>query len=57
MNKTQLNTPTDGFTPWKDHQGDLYQYNKTLKSLNDYRLSKPLLEDKKIVETNIPLNL
>ena len=25
INKTQLQTPTDCFTPWGDHQGDLIQ--------------------------------
>ena len=25
INKTQLQTPTDCFTPWRDHQGDLIQ--------------------------------
>ena len=30
-NKTQLQTPTDCFTPWGDHQGDLNKHNKTLK--------------------------
>ena len=31
INKTQLQTPTDCFTPWRDHQEDLNQHNKTLK--------------------------
>ena len=26
INKTQLQTPTDCFTPWGDHQGDLKLY-------------------------------
>ena len=34
INKTQLQTPTDCFTPWRDHQGDLNQHNKTLKRLS-----------------------
>ena len=33
INKTQLQTPTDCFTPWGDHQGDLNQHNKTLKTI------------------------
>ena len=34
INKTQLQTPTDCFTPWRDHQKDLNQHNKTLKRLS-----------------------
>ena len=33
INKTQLQTSTDCFTPWGDHQGDLNQHNKTLKTV------------------------
>ena len=33
INKTQLQTPTDCFTPWGDHQGDLNQHNKTSKTI------------------------
>ena len=29
INKTQLH-PSDSFTPWRDHRGDLNQRNKTL---------------------------
>ena len=25
VNKTQLHTPTDCFSPWREHQGDLIQ--------------------------------
>ena len=32
-NKTQVHTPTDCFTLWRDHQGDQNQHNKTLKRL------------------------
>ena len=34
INKTQLQTPTDCFTPWRDEQGDLNQYNKRGGDLN-----------------------
>ena len=33
INKTQLQTPTDCFAPWGDHQGNLNQHNKTLKTI------------------------
>ena len=33
-NKTQLHTPSDCFTPWRDHQGDLNQPNRTFKRLS-----------------------
>ena len=33
INKTQLQTPTNCFTPWGNYQGDLNQHNKTLKQL------------------------
>ena len=33
INKAQLQTPTDCFTPWGDHQRDLNQHNKTLKTI------------------------
>ena len=36
INKTQLQTPTDCFTPWGDHQGDLNQHNKTLKTIINF---------------------
>ena len=36
INKTQLQTPTDCFTRWGDHQGDLNQHNKTLKNDNRF---------------------
>ena len=28
INKTQLHTPTDCFTLWRDHQGTLFKYNR-----------------------------
>ena len=34
INKTLLQTPTDCFTPWGDHQGDLNQHNN-LNQHND----------------------
>ena len=33
INKTQLHTPTDCFTLWRNHQGDLNQHNKTITDL------------------------